>query len=147
MTSVLICSSPIHGHVTPLLVVARYLVESGQDVRFLTGSRFLEGVEATGATFVGLPAEADYDDQTMDTNFPGGVGKSGVAGLTWDLENIFLAVAAVQYRALQGAIAEVPTDAVIAEPLFIGAAMMMLRPLRATDDGLVERLPADAVQS
>ncbi len=128
MTSVLICSSPIHGHVTPLLVVARYLVESGHDVRFLTGSRFRGGVERTGATFVGLPAGADYDDQTMDTTFPGRVGKSGVAGLVWDLENIFLAVAAVQYRALGSAIAHVPTDAVIAEPLFIGAAMMMLRP-------------------
>ena len=128
MANVLICSSPIHGHVTPLLVVARYLAETGHAVRFLTGSRYRDAVEAAGAIFVPLPAEADYDDRNLDTTFPGRVGKSGVAGLTWELQNIFLTVAGGQYRALDQAVIDVPTDAVIAEPLFVGAVMMMLRP-------------------
>jgi UDP:flavonoid glycosyltransferase YjiC (YdhE family) len=49
---VLIASVPIHGHVTPLLAVARGLVDRGYRVRFLTGSRFAEQVRSAGAEFV-----------------------------------------------------------------------------------------------
>ena len=63
MSSIIIASVPIHGHVTPLLAVARRFVDRGDDVRFLTGARFAEPVTATGATHVPLPAEADYDEQ------------------------------------------------------------------------------------
>ena len=63
MSSILIATVPIHGHVTPLLTVARQLAERGDRVRFVTGSRFAEVVTATGAEHVPLPAEADFDDR------------------------------------------------------------------------------------
>ena len=62
MASVLVCSSPLVGHVTPMLAVAAGLVERGHDVRFLTGRRFEEQVSRTGASFIPLPPEADFDD-------------------------------------------------------------------------------------
>ena len=55
MSSILIASVPIHGHVTPLLAVARHLVQRGDRVRFLTGARFAEAVVATGAEYLPLP--------------------------------------------------------------------------------------------
>ena len=63
MSSIIIATVPIHGHVTPLLAVARHLVERGDRVRFLTGSRFARVVEASGAEHVPLPADADFDDR------------------------------------------------------------------------------------
>jgi len=45
--SLLVCSTPVHGHVTPLLAVARTLVASGHTVRFLTGTRYRAAVEET----------------------------------------------------------------------------------------------------
>ena len=63
MSSIIIASVPAHGHVTPLLAVAEDFVERGDDVRFITGARFADKVAATGASFVPLPAEADYDDR------------------------------------------------------------------------------------
>ena len=50
MSSIIIASVPIHGHVTPLLAVARHLVARGDRVRFITGARFADAVTATGAT-------------------------------------------------------------------------------------------------
>src|SRR5690348_13035083 len=47
---ILLCSTPVHGHVTPLLAVSRALVDRGHRVHFLTGERYLERAAATGAS-------------------------------------------------------------------------------------------------
>ena len=54
----------------PILTVARHLVSAGHRVRMLTGSRFAQAVSATGAEFVALPEEADFDDRDLDAAFP-----------------------------------------------------------------------------
>lgn len=54
----------------PILTVARHLVSAGHRVRMLTGSRFARAVSATGAEFVALPEEADFDDRDLDAAFP-----------------------------------------------------------------------------
>ena len=75
MVSVIIAAVPIHGHVTPLLAVARHLVDRGDRVRFVTGARFAETVRSTGAEHVALPTEADYDDrQDWTRSSPDGWG-------------------------------------------------------------------------
>src|SRR5690606_41402994 len=71
MASVLLCSTPVHAHVTPLLAVTRALVARGHDVRFLTGARFAAAAQAAGAEHVPLPAEADFDDLDLAGAFPG----------------------------------------------------------------------------
>ncbi|MDF9276237.1 glycosyltransferase [Arthrobacter sp. EH-1B-1] len=63
MASVLVCSCPITGHVVPMLAVAAGLVNRGHSVRFLTGQRFADRVTASGATFLPLPPEADFDER------------------------------------------------------------------------------------
>ena len=70
MSSVLICSMPAVGHVTPLLSVVRALMESGDRVRMMTGERFRGAVEAAGAEFLPLPPESDFD---MDNLEPSGL--------------------------------------------------------------------------
>lgn len=128
MKSFLICSTPVHGHVTPLLAVARHLVQRGHRVRFMTGQRYAGAVRATGADFVALPAEADYDDTDMNVAFPGRVGKTGVSAIRWDVSNIFLKPAPAQIRAVDDAIAQEPVDAILVESMFIGAVGLLSRP-------------------
>ncbi|SDR92468.1 glycosyltransferase [Microterricola viridarii] len=128
MTSYLICSTPVHGHVTPLLAVSRHLVARGHRVRFLTGARYRDAVTATGAEHLQLPAEADYDDTNMDAAFPGRVGKSGVPGIRWDISNIFLKPAPAQIRAVDEAVLAEPTDAILVESMFIGSMGLLARP-------------------
>lgn len=126
--SVLICSTPVHGHVTPLLAVARALVDAGHDVRFLTGARYRDPVEATGARWTPLPSDVDYDDTDMDAAFPGRVGRSGVDAARWDLRRIFLDPAPSQLRAVDALLAEKPSDVVLTESMFFGAMLMLCRP-------------------
>lgn len=133
MSSILICSTPVHGHITPLLAVTKHLVAAGHRVRFLTGARYRDAVEAAGAAFVPLPAEADYDDRDMDAAFPGRVGLKGPAGIRYDLGTIFLAPAAAQLGAVDGVLAEAaaagdPVDAVLVESMFFGAVLLLSRP-------------------
>jgi UDP:flavonoid glycosyltransferase YjiC (YdhE family) len=127
MASVLLCSTPFRGHVVPLTAVARYLVSRGHRVRFLTGSNYREAVEATGAMFLPLPAEADYDDTDIDGAFPDRVGRTGLDGIRYDLSNIFLRPAAAQLRAVDEALAAEPVDVVLVESTFVAAVLLLVR--------------------
>jgi MGT family glycosyltransferase len=125
MSSIIITSVPAHGHVTPLLTVAEGFVKRGDDVRFLTGSRFAEKVRATGATFVPLPEEADFDDTSHLARFPERAKLKGVKAAAFDIEHVFARPARLQYEALMAALATQPADAVLAEPVFLGAAFLL----------------------
>ncbi|KAH7017924.1 putative UDP-glucuronosyltransferase 2A3 [Macrophomina phaseolina] len=61
----LLTALPYVGHVTPMRTIAASLVQSGYSVYMLTGAVFKENVEATGATFLPLPAAADIDDPQL----------------------------------------------------------------------------------
>lgn len=128
MASVLVCSSPLIGHVTPMLSVAAGLVERGHDVRFLTGQRYRDRVEHTGASFVPLPPEADFDDTNLAGAFPGRVGLKGPKGIRFDIQEIFMRPGKAQYEAVLATLAERPADAVLAESLFMGAALLLSQP-------------------
>lgn len=120
VSAVLLCSTPVHGHVTPLLAVARHLHHQGHRVRFLSGAKYRGAIEATGAEFLALPADADYDDSDMDAAFPGRVGRTGAAGIRYDVTAIFLRPALSQLAAVEAALDAEATDAVLVEPMFMG---------------------------
>ncbi|GAB2465830.1 MGT family glycosyltransferase [Conyzicola lurida] len=128
MSAILIASTPVHGHVTPLLAVARFLVARGHRVRFLTGARYRDAVVATGAHYLPLPADADYDDSDVNAAFPGRVGLSGVAGIRYDIAQIFLRPMPAQLRAIDTALEAEPADAVLTESMFLGAVALLTRP-------------------
>lgn len=127
MSSILICSTPVHGHITPLLSVTRTLVGAGHDVRFLTGKRYRDAVEGAGATYLALPESADYDDRSMDAAFPGRIGLTGPAGIRYDMIEIFLKPMQAQLAAVRRALGE-STDLVLSEPLFTGMLGLLVEP-------------------
>ncbi|WP_420813383.1 glycosyltransferase, partial [Nocardioides albidus] len=102
MASILIGSVPIHGHVTPLLGVARHFAARGDRVRFLTGARFADPVSATGAEHLPLPADADFDDRVPpDETYPERAALKGRRAVAFDIEHIFVRPARPQYDALR----------------------------------------------
>ena len=126
MSSILICTVPIHGHVTPLLAVARYFVEQGHSVRFLTGSRFATTVRETGARHIPLPGSADFDDRIdLNDRFPGRAALSGVDAIAFDVLELFTRPAMAQYNAVVSAHASEPIDAMLADPAFAGASLVL----------------------
>ncbi|NOJ59974.1 nucleotide disphospho-sugar-binding domain-containing protein [Arthrobacter sp. 260] len=125
MAAVLVCSTPVIGHINPMVAVAQGLVDRGHDVRFLTGRRFEDRVVGAGASFVPLPVEADFDDTKIDESFPGRVGLKGPKGIRYDLREVFMRPGKAQYEAVQQVIAARPVDVVLAEPLFMGASLLL----------------------
>lgn len=128
MVSVLLCSTPVHAHVTPLLAVARGLVDRGHDVRFLTGARFADAVRAAGAHHVPLPAVADFDDRRLAEHFPGREGRTGIDAIRHDMLEIFVRPGPAQHRAVVDALTAEPADVVLVEPLFLGAMAVAATP-------------------
>jgi MGT family glycosyltransferase len=131
MASIVITSVPAHGHVSPLLTVAEGFVKRGDDVRFVTGSRFAAKVGATGATFVPLPDSADFDDTRLFERFPERAKLKGVKAIAFDVEQVFARPARLQYETLLATLEAQPADAVLAEPVFLGAAFLLERPRSA----------------
>jgi MGT family glycosyltransferase len=131
MSSILLCSTPVRGHIAPLLAVTRALTAHGHDVRFLTGGRYRQAVERAGARFLPLPKGADFDDRTIDETFPGRVGLTGPAAVRYDMMEIFLRPVPQQAAAIDAALNAEHTDVVMAESLFAGIMPLLLRPRHA----------------
>jgi UDP:flavonoid glycosyltransferase YjiC (YdhE family) len=125
MSSIIVASIPAHGHITPLLTVAENFVKRGDVVRFVTGSRYAEKVAAAGATFVPLPAGADFDEQDLLASFPERAKLKGIKAVAFDIENVFVRPAKAQYETLMTALAAQPANVVLADPLFLGAMFML----------------------
>lgn len=131
MSSIIIASCPIHGHVTPLLTVARGLIERGDDVRFITGAAYADRVTETGATWIALPPDADFDIDEL-LAFPERAGLKGIRAIAFDLEHIFANPSKPQYETVMAAHTARPADVVLAEQGFLGAAFLLAhrRPVR-----------------
>lgn len=131
MASILVASVPVHGHVTPLLTAARHFVERGDRVRFLTGSRFAEAVNATGAQHIPLPAEADFDDrQDLADTFPERARLTGARSIAFDIEHVFVRPGRAQHDAIMDLHRTEPADAILADTAFAGGAFLLGHPLR-----------------
>lgn len=127
MSSILMASVPAHGHVTPMLAVARHLVQRGDDVRFLTGGTFADRVTATGATFVALPREAELDEEAVYRD-PERAALGGAKAVAHDIEHVFAKPAPHQYDALETALGERPADVVLTDPGFVGGLVLLGHP-------------------
>lgn len=130
MASIIIAAVPVHGHVMPLLTVARHLRARGDRVRFLTGSRFAEVVEATGAEHVPLPPEADFDDrQDWDQTFPERVDLTGAKAIAFDVEHVFVRPGRAQHDAIMALHRDESAGALLTEPAFAGGGFLLGHPI------------------
>ncbi|XVU27165.1 glycosyltransferase [Actinoplanes sp. CA-054009] len=111
MRSAVLCAVPADGHVRPVLAVARGLMETGWHVRLLTGAAYRDEVTAAGATFVPLP------------DVPPGAPLAGLKDLDRAIREFVVEPAAVQAEALTAALDDQRADLVLADNLFLGAAV------------------------
>jgi UDP:flavonoid glycosyltransferase YjiC (YdhE family) len=132
MSSIILAAVPFHGHVTPLLAAASGFVERGDDVRFITGAAFADRVAATGAKYIALPPEADFDASfDMDAlvaMYPERARLKGMRAAAFDIEHVFARPAKLQYEAIMGAHSAQPADAVLVEQNFFGGAFLLAHP-------------------
>jgi UDP:flavonoid glycosyltransferase YjiC (YdhE family) len=154
MTRIIIAATPAYGHVAPLLPIAADLVRRGEQVTFLTAGSFRDSVEETGARFVALPGEADFDIAELVAQYPERAElEPGPAALAWDLTHVFIKPIPLQHAAIQELLAEhdgEPT-VVLHDTSYLGAMPMGLgapgiRPAAVIGIGIIP-LPMSSIDT
>jgi UDP:flavonoid glycosyltransferase YjiC (YdhE family) len=124
---ILLAATPISGHVNPLLAAARILGAAGHELRMTTGSAFQGKVEATGARFHPLEADADLDLSDIDAAFPARKALApGREQLRFDFEHIFINTIPAQFASLDALLKVFPADLILTETLFAGVLPFLL---------------------
>ncbi|OLF06054.1 hypothetical protein BLA60_34000 [Actinophytocola xinjiangensis] len=121
MAGILIGANAYVGHVTPLLPIARLLVERGHDVRFYTGRAFEQRVRATGARFLPIRAELEVDERDPNARFPERASLSGVKLVKHIVRHEFTADGLAQYEDFRAILDDEPADLMLVESTFAGA--------------------------
>ena len=122
MSKVVLAANPLHGHVSPVLSIARDLVARGHELVVYTGARFETPVLATGARFWALPHDVDFDDRNLDAYFPDRAAvPPGPAREVLSIQQTFVAPVPSQLRGLRALLDEFPADVIMYEQTFITA--------------------------
>ena len=126
---ILITSTPLMGHLNPLLAIGRILIAKGHEVVGLSGTALRERIEGIGAQFQPLPAGADFDLRDIVSVVP--ELKNIPPGLEWlrvAIERLFVDTVPVQHKRLQQVLRDFPADVVIGDDMFFGVLPMLLGP-------------------
>lgn len=126
MSHFLLPSTPIYGHVAPMITLGRALTARGHRVTVLTGRKYRRAVESRGLGFRPLPLDVDYDDSHLDDWLPQHGQLSGLAAGRHDIIGMFVRPVPSQHRALTAAIAETHVDAVVGDAAFLGMLPTLL---------------------
>ncbi|GAA3556160.1 glycosyltransferase [Microlunatus spumicola] len=128
MTKVLLLSSPIFGHVSPVLALGRGLRRRGHEVTILTGSKYAASAAGAGLDFLPLPPEVDYDDADVEAWLPKREHRTRIAAGRYDITGLFVRPLGPQHRALERALASRRYDAVVADTAFLGVVPLLVGP-------------------
>lgn len=125
MTKVLLLSSPIFGHVTPMLALGRGLRRRGHEVTLLTGSKYAASAAGAGLDFLPLPREVDYDDADVDAWLPKRQHRTRIAAGRYDITGMFVRPLGPQHRAVTRALVAQRYEAVVADTAFLGVLPLL----------------------
>lgn len=126
----LLCSTPVHGNVSPMTSIGSYLVAQGHRVIMLTGTRFEQRVLDAGMEFRPLGGAADFDDRDVPSYLPRHDELRGLAQAQYDIQTIFVKTIPDQYRAVLAILAEEHLDAILVDGTFAGVAPMLADVIR-----------------
>ncbi|MFJ5409548.1 glycosyltransferase [Pectobacterium punjabense] len=126
MAHILMAAMATPGHVYPLLTIARYLVEQGNDATLFSGALFREQAEAAGVGFIPFSDEIDFDYRKLEQHFPlRATLPPGNAQMALALKNFFAAPIPLLDRQLRDALAKTHADLLIVENCFYGVLPLL----------------------
>jgi len=126
---ILIASTPMTGHLNPLLTIGRLLIAEGHEVVGLTGSALRECIEGIGAEFRPLPAGADFDLRDFVSVVP--ELKNIPPGPEWlrvAIERVFVDTIPAQHKGLQQVLGNFAADVIIGDDMLFGVLPILLGP-------------------
>jgi MGT family glycosyltransferase len=128
MAKFLLASTSAPGHITPMAIVVRRLIERGHEVQWYTGAGLRADVEASGARFHPITHEIDFTRISPVELVPElRTASSGVARARLYFERCFIDAAPATITDLERVLAEFPADVLVADPLVVAAPMVSER--------------------
>lgn len=103
------------GHVMPTIPIARKLVERGHEVVWITGRKYKEKVESTGARFQPLPEEIDPGDMEWYDFYPQLKKLKGLAQIKWYLKHVDLDPCSLQVESIKKILKDFPADVFVGD--------------------------------
>jgi MGT family glycosyltransferase len=126
---VLIASTPLTGHLNPLLAIGRTLINEGCEVLGLSANIMRERIANTGAAFRAFPAGGDLDLSDRDVLFPEWKKiPPGPERIRFALEHVYVDAIQAQHEGLLQVLREHPVDVIIGDNFLFGALPMLLGP-------------------
>ncbi|WP_337269462.1 glycosyltransferase [Oryzifoliimicrobium ureilyticus] len=125
---VFLVASPLAGHLSPLLSIARILVAEGHDILCLSGSDFKDLVERAGAAFREFGAAADVN-QMQSTEVTDELKRTppGVQRLRVAIQRRFIELAPAQHAKILEALKDFSADLIIGDSMMFGLLPIILR--------------------
>lgn len=120
----LVATVPMTGHVRPMAALVRALCARGHAVAWQAGRKFESLVRGSGADFLPMAADTDWDDADLEAAFPVLRGRRGLSRIKAHLDALFIAPAPRQWRALEAACDAFRPDALLADQAHLGAALL-----------------------
>lgn len=124
MARFLAATVPLTGHVHPMSLVVKALVDRGHMVAWYGASKFASLIEKTGATYVPMRTAHDWNDSFTEDELPVLRGKRGLARIKAQLRAMFIEPMVDQLRDLETAAAVMAPDVVIGCQAHLGAALL-----------------------
>lgn len=124
----LVVSTPMTGHLNPLLAIGHILIAEGHELAFLTGSPLRSRVARFKANFCPLPKEADINANEIVMSDE---VKAAPLGPQWRrlvIERLFVDPIPGQYSGMHKVLREFPADVIIGDDMFFGVLPMLLGP-------------------
>jgi MGT family glycosyltransferase len=126
---VLIASTPLTGHLNPLLAIGHTLLTEGHEVLGLSANIMRHRIEGIGAAFRPFPAGADLDLSNRDALFPEWKKiPPGPERTRFALEHVFVDAIPPQHEGLRQVQREFAADVIIGDNFLFGALPMLLGP-------------------
>jgi MGT family glycosyltransferase len=126
---VLLASTPLVGHLNPLLAIGRILMAEGHEIAVLSANVMRDRIERAGAAFLPFPAGADFDSSRRDALFPEWKQmRPGPERRRFALERVYVDTIPAQHQGLRQALQAFPADVVIADDMMFGILPMLLGP-------------------
>ncbi|TVY35425.1 UDP-glucosyltransferase [Lachnellula subtilissima] len=101
---VVIGCTPIQGHVMPIRIIAKDLIQRGYEVTIVSASYWRKACEDIGCNFVSIKGYGDWHDGVLHTRWPERNSlPPGPVQLAYDIENCFVKSIPSQHEAMQEA--------------------------------------------
>ncbi|WP_245847672.1 glycosyltransferase [Dietzia natronolimnaea] len=124
---IVVCATPMGGHVGPLTAVGAHLVSQGWRVVMVTGSRFAHQVTAAGLEHVALSGVADFDEKDPSTFTPHLDRYRGLRLSRYQVEQTFIQPITAQAATLDTVVSEQPVSAILTDGTFAGTLPLLSR--------------------